>query len=586
MLATRTSAPKSPPTLEVSLYEKLVEGLDASVTQNSDPKSLLSWTREYRYIKARDSKTIAPFSLSSYPWLRGVYDAIDKLVASRRSGWRVVLRKGAQVGATELAINFTFYTLDGRGNVFYALPPGPTTGDFAHARIDPAISASPYIRDEMAGHVDNVGLKTFRGGFNLYIRGTHVPKGDPSRAPQLSEAPADVAVLDEFDRIPPAAQGLVRDRLGDSQMAWELDLSTPTYPDLGVDREYQDSTQHEARIVCEECGGGAWLDWKLVRGPVADDPRARVLCPSCGAVFDRDGMWEEGRVRWEPRWPDRELIGFWISKLLSPRASLDAMWEDSQSHREQDLQTFYNGTLGLPYEPKGSRLTRELIAACVEPHYRRFKDRARWTAMGVDVGLDLHYWIKERIGDGRERTVAVGSVPEWEDLDRLMAQYGVKRCVADDRPALRADVAFQKRHRGRVWLGLEVDSPDAVMLRWKRNEPRVVIERTKAMAEAAERIEKGIDVLPANWESEPEIEEHLTASIRAKRVRADGTTVYHYPQSSKPDHLHHAKLFCEAALAILPPDPAHESAPVGETPTFDPNSGYTMPGRGSLRGRV
>lgn len=551
---------------------------------DTEPEGLLEWSKKYRRIKDRESKAISSFSLSSYPWLHAVYNELNKLIESGRPGWRVVIRKAAQIGATELAINLTFYALDGRGNVFYALPPGPTTGDFAHARVDPAISASPYIRDEMAGHVDNVGLKVFRGGFNLYIRGTHIPKGDPSRAPQLAEAPADVAVMDEYDRIPPAARGLVRDRLGDSEMGWELDLSTPTYPDMGIDREYQDSTQHEPRIRCAACGAEAWLDWKLVRGPVAGDPHARIVCPSCGEVFEREGMWAESRVWWEPRYPDCDIVGFWISKLASPRADLDALWEESRSHREQDLQTFWNGSLGLPYEPKGARLTRELIAACVEPGYRRFKERARWTAMGVDVGLDLHYWVKERMRDGRERTVAVGSVPDWEDLDRLMARYGVRRCVVDDRPSLRDDVAFQRRHRGKVWLGLEVDSPDAVMLRWNKRTGKVKVERTKAMAEAAERVEKGVDVLPENWESEPEIEEHLTASIRAKRVRADGSTVYHYPQSSKPDHLHHAKLFCEAALSILPPDPGSKGKRKEEVPSFDPDSGYAVPR--SLRGRL
>ena len=552
-------------------------------TEEDAVSGLLDWARAYRYIKDRESKAVSGFSLSSYPWLRGVYEKIDELIQSGRPGWRVVLRKGAQIGATELAINLTFYALDGRGNVFYALPPGPTTGDFAHARIDPAISASPYIRDEMAGHVDNVGLKVFRGGFNLYIRGTHIPKGDPARAPQLAEAPADVAVMDEYDRIPPPARGLVRDRLGDSQMAWELDLSTPTYPDTGIDREYQDSTQHEPRITCSECGTGAWLDWKLARGPVADDPHARILCPECGAVFEPEGMWSEERARWVARWPERDVVGFWISKLASPRADLDELWRDSKSPKEDELQAFYNGSLGLPYEPKGARLTRELIAACAQRGYRRFKERARWTAMGVDVGIELHYWIKERMPDSRERTVAVGSVPEWGDLGKLMRRYGVQRCVVDDRPALRSDVAFQKRHRGKVWLGMEIDSPDALMLRWKEREGRVLIERTKAMAEAAERIENGIDVLPENWESEPEIEEHLTASIKTKRVRADGTTVYHYPQSSRPDHLHHAKLFCEAAMAILPPDPARARGPKEETPAFDRGSAYSV---GSYRGQL
>ena len=65
------------------------------------------------------------------------------------------------------------------------------------------------------------------------------------------------------------------------------------------------------------------------------------------------------------------------------------------------MQAFWNSDMGLPYEPQGARLTRELIAACANPLYPDFPQRATWTAMGVDVGLELHYWIKERRPDGR-----------------------------------------------------------------------------------------------------------------------------------------------------------------------------------------
>jgi len=551
---------------------------------------LLEWTSAHRFIRDKEAGGVEVFSLRDYPWLEHIYNLIGQL----GPGGRAVIRKAAQIGATEMAINLSFWTLDGRGSVFYALPPGPTASDFAHARVDPAVGASPYIWG-LADRIDNVGLKTFAGGLNLYIRGTAIPKGDPRRAAQLSEAPADLAVIDEFDRVPPAAVSLVRDRLGDSRLKWEVDLSTPTYPDLGIDAEYQDTTQHEVQIRCVSCEVWHWLDWKLVRGPVAGDPHARLICPSCGDVMERAGMWladsledgNEPRARWKARHPERTVLGFWIPKLASERADLDEGWEQSQARRDVEVQAFWNGWMGLPYEPKGARLTRDMIAACAAPGevYPAFPDRARWTAMGVDVGLELHYWIKERRGDGRERAVAIGSVLDWADLDGLMVRYGVQRCVVDDRPELREDKAFQKRFKGKVWLGLEVDSPDAEMARWDKRRGVVIIERTKGLAEASAKIELGIDEMPADWEMIPDLVEHLTASIKAKRVRNDGSTVYHFPQMSKPDHLHHAKLFCEVALSKLPPDPgqAQEDGGGEETPAAGKGQ-YWVPG--SMRGKL
>lgn len=578
---------QSQPTLEDTLLAEIADGLEPDPEEETERKDavlsglpLLPWSKRNIYLRDKRTGHIAPFSLRDYLWLVDIYNLID---SELREGHRkrVVLQKGAQLGLTNLALMLTLRTLDGWGSVFYALPPGPTKGNFAHGRVDPIVSTSPRLQ-QIAGDIDNVGLKTFSGGLNLYIRGTQIPKGDPRRAAQLDEAPADLAVIDEFDRVPPAAVPKIRARLGDSRLAWELAISTPTYPDVGINGEYIDSSQHEPQILCA-CGEWVWMGWDLVRGPTADDPHARLVCPHCRSPIERGGMWEDGRARWKARRPGSDTLGFWIPKLVSPRIGLDELWEQSESRRETEVQAFWNEGLGLPHEPKGARLTKELIAACANPLYPTFPNRSSWTAMGVDVGLELHYWIKERRPDGRERSVAVGSVLNWEDLDTLMIRYGVMRCVVDDRPELREDKRFQQRHLGRVWLGQEVDSPDAELARWNRKRGVVTIERTKALAEATARIESMVDELPADWEQVPDLLDHMTVNIKAKRVRSDGSTVYHFPQTGKADHLHHAKLFCEVALSILPKVPDEEEDAGDETPTTG-KSRYYVPG--SMRGRL
>ena len=544
----------------------------------------LGWTRERRWILDKAQGKPQRFSLRDYPWFEDIYKAIDELA---QPGGRMVVRKAAQIGATEFALNLSFYVLNGRGSVFYALPPGPTQGNFAHSRVDPAISASPHFH-AIAGNIDNVGLKTFQGGFNLYIRSTAIPKGDPRRAAQLSESPADLAIVDEFDRVPPAAIPLIRDRLKASAMRWEIDLSTPTYPDLGIDAEYQASDRREVEVRCQGCGQWHRLDWSLVRGPVADDPHARTICPTCHAAIERVGMWSGGRARWRARNPGSAVVGYWIPRLVDERLDLDELWEHSQAQRDLDRQAFWNGDLGLPYEPKGARLTREALAACaaLPGQYPAFPPGAAWTAMGVDVGLELYYWIKERRPGGRERSVAIGNVLDWSDLDVLMARYNVQRCVVDDAPELRLDVEFQKRHRGRVWLAQYLDSPDADLARWDRIRGIVKIERTKALDEAGAKLQLGIDELPADWENVEGLLEQMTANVKVKRVREDGSTAYAFPHTGKPDHLHHAKAYCEVALSILPPNPGGEGR--GTTGTDEvPRTGkerYYVPG--SVRGQL
>jgi len=153
----------------------------------------------------------------------------------------------------------------------------------------------------------------------------------------------------------------------------------------------------------------------------------------------------------------------------------------------------------------------------------------------------------------------------------------------DDAPELRLDVAFQKRHPGKVWLAQYVDSKDAPMAMWQKGKGIVKIERTKGLDEASAKIMLMIDMLPADWENVPEIVEHLTANMRAKKVLEDGSTVYHFPHTGKPDHLHHAKCYCEVALSTLPPAPAEEECPEDDLPATGKER-YTMPG--SMRGRL
>ena len=81
-------------------------------------------------------------------------------------------------------------------------PGGGSVSAFSHTRLAPAITDTPMLYRTL--DIDNVELKTFARG-SIHIRGTNITVGDPRRAQQLAGVAADVAVIDEFDRVPPAA---------------------------------------------------------------------------------------------------------------------------------------------------------------------------------------------------------------------------------------------------------------------------------------------------------------------------------------------------------------------------------------------
>jgi len=529
--------------------------------------TLLQWTEQHRFIQNKATREIARFGLGDYPWLEPIYNEIGRVLFEVLTGERaaptIYLRKGAQLGVTEFALNVTWYGIDCFGlSVFYALPPGHgIAGDFAHTRVDPAIAYSPRLQ-EIAGDIGNVGLKMFRRGV-LYLRGTHIPGGRPDKATQLASVPADMAIVDEWDRIPPAAIPLIRDRLGDSRYKLWLGLSTPTYPGIGIDAEYQETDQREPQIRCQACGAWNWLTWDLV---AEREGQVSVWCPDCQGAIDRATAWEQGRLRFTAREPDRAAIGYWLPKLISPRASLAEMWAQSQATNEAKILAFWNNAMGLPYEPKGARLTLELLRACMGQHLLSDRQTATWSAMGVDVGLTLHVWIIEGIQSGidpnrswRAWTLYLGEVAEWDELDGLMARYGVGVCVVDAMPERRLASQFAQRHPGKVFLATYVEEvPGAEWCQFDVPKKRVRIERTTGLDRAHENIAGQRDVLPRDFEAVPGFVEQMTANLKVKGIKPDETVFYHFPRTGKPDHYDHAKVYCEAAMERLqklrPPD--------------------------------
>lgn len=511
--------------------------------QPSTKLPFLQWTTRHRIIQDKITRRYGPFKFDQYPWLKDIYNDIGSLMP----GLRIVIRKAAQMGLTELAINLAFYAIDEHGaRVFYALPPGQATvGDFAHDRISPAIAHSPRIR-EGATDTDNVGLKTFQRGA-LYLRSTSVPPGRPDKAPQLASVPADVAIIDEWDRVPPAAIPLIRDRMGDSRLKFELGLSTPTFPGVGIDAEYQLSTRHEPMIQCQECERWHWLDWSLV---AERDGTVAVWCPTCKVAIDRVSAWDQKRIKLVPQNPKAEVIGYWTPRLVSPRADLVDMWNRSHSTEVDKMLAFWNNDMGLAYEPEGARLTLELLRACVDDY--EMPSTSGWCAMGVDVGYSLNVWVMHLLDDGRHQAVFIGEILEWEELDRLMVRYGVRVCVVDDGPELTADVKFARRWPGRVFLATYTENVGGVnWCQFDVKNQKVRIDRTRGIDRAHGNIESMIDSLPRSIEMIGNFVQQMTVQIKVKVIKADGTVAYVYPKTGKPDHYDHAKVYAEAAMDRL-----------------------------------
>ena len=515
----------------------LAEANQAHRAQAGKTLPLLEWAERERRILDRATGKTGEFSLDAYPWLRELY-SLDQMAIIR-----LIVRKGAQLGISEYLVNYALWCIhQHRMTVFYALPPGASVvGDFSHQRISPAITDTAALR----GHgldLDNVGLKRFANGGVIYIRGTNIPGGDPGHAAQLSAVAADIAIIDEIDRVPPAALPLIRARIADSRFPMERNVSTPTVPSFGIDALYQDTDQREPYVECDACSQWRPIVWDMV------NENAEMVC-RCGNVFDMGERWKTGKVEYRQQNKGSTIPGYWIPALVSPRADLVGMVERAQSTNEEEVQAFWNNDLGLAYEPRGSKLTDDLLEACKRDYEFFGQVPGARAAMGVDVqGADLHVYIKQRVEEGKQRALWIGTVPNFEDLDSLMKRYDVSSCVVDGMPEIRSGVTFAKRFRGRVYLSWFGKIDGNKMATYNEERQLVRVDRDRAIGASHANIEQQIDELPRDYTFIDGFVAQMTTLTRVRTATAQGQVVYKFLKTGRPDHYDLAKAYCEVAM--------------------------------------
>lgn len=543
--------------------ERLAAALVERERRRHDGKlGLLAWTALRRAMLKPD----VPFDLAAHPYLIDIH---------RCQAQVMVIYKASQTGASEYAVSYTLHAADERdATVLYIFPTDTHVSDFSAARIGPAIEVSPYLSSivvdgsgrggaEGAGKVkgaDRVTLKRVRNRF-VYLRGGQVsPKGG---APQLKSIDADVVIYDELDEMDPRVPTIGAKRLGHSLIAEERWISTPTYPGVGVHAKWLVSDQREWHVACGACGERQPLtirsvvtEWDELDRPLAwnqSNGRAVAACRKCGATLDR-----LGRGEWVAAYPDRDIAGYHLTKLFSRAASLDAIITALQTTDETKRKETYNQDLGEPYTPRGGQLTDDVLDK-LRRDYPHAPVRGEKTVMGVDVGKALHVVIRAAQVDaesGERPQRFAGEVESFDELRRLVANFGVERTVIDALPETRKAREFQSTLKpGAVWLAYYVNqktgSKKAEPAQWDAENGVVNLDRTRTLDQTFSRFYEGENTLPGYARDVKDYYIHLRASVRSLEAGPGGEQVAVYIESG-PDHLAHAENYCMVA-SLTPP---------------------------------
>lgn len=521
------------------------------------PRSVLAWAARHRRPRGQ------AFSLDRFAPLEQIYDDDHP---------HVVIIKAAQRGISEYAVNLTMFALErgasvwspGRSglNVGYLFPTKQAVSDFSKDRVAKLKLESEALRRLFSGY-DDVTFKQV-GASTLYMRGAQSEN-------DLHSFAADILIRDEFDRQDERARELAEKRLGESDIARILDLSTPTLPEAGIDAAYAASDQRVWEVICPACErwgelpflqtvrldgepSAAWLRWDPER---IAEAAAAVHCPSCDAPIDHCGP-----GRWRALRPERRMRrGYRVPWYGFPFAKIHATAARLASPDPTVVTEAWRSDLGVAYVPKGARVDAQMVARAGVP-----LPAATWhdVTMGVDVGAVFHYRVSARSSaDGRRYVVDAGRVPEWADLSALLARWGVRRCVVDAHPELHACKAWQARHPGVVVRALYPTEKalDGRLYRERGDEDDeeegvVSINRTMAMDGLYAALSRGPDDPEGERWAAPlvadhEVRGHLIAPVRVILTDDRGQSRATWTHTA-PDHLFHASVYDRIAARLMP----------------------------------
>jgi phage terminase large subunit GpA-like protein len=264
--------------------------LDQTWRQAMTPEPLLTvseWAVPTR------SAEPGPWRTLRTPYLAEVMDSL-----STGSPWeRVVLMKGAQLGATEAALNWLGYIIHhAPGLALLVMPSLDMARRNTRTRLDPMIEATPALRELIAtprsrDAYNSAFTKSFPGGV-LVMTGAN-------SAAALRSTPARYLVLDEVDGFPPDCGGegdpvalAIARTVTFAGRRKILLTSTPTVAGVSrIEKAYLEGDQRRYHVPCLSCGHTAPIDWKNISCRKASAPKrvwfAKNAVASCTSTTSR-----------------------------------------------------------------------------------------------------------------------------------------------------------------------------------------------------------------------------------------------------------------------------------------------------------
>lgn len=359
----------------------------------------------------------------------------------------VILKWSSQVGKTEVLNNAVGYVIDRDPGPCLVIQPNvkPMGEAWSKDRLAPMLRDTPALRGKLSEsnklQSDNTILhKKFPGG-HLTVGGANSPAG-------LASRPIRYLFCDEIDRYEKTKEGssikLARKRTATFWNRKVLYVSSPTYPGVGIDAEYDGAEQQfEWRLTCEHCGETQFpcfrhfeFDSKTVRRT----GKVEYVCEACGGIHDSD---HEYRIKRSGQWVQVKDEGwrskaYWMNQFGSPFVRwADTIIEflDAKDDPEK-LQTVTNTAFAEVWRTDGDGISENALFDRRERYPADVPAGGLVLVCAVDVqgdrlelevvafGEGEESWgVEQRViyGDPSERDAATGRLGRvWRDLDGVL----------------------------------------------------------------------------------------------------------------------------------------------------------------------
>lgn len=233
------------------------------------------WADAHRQIAQGAGAEPGQWRTSRTPYLREIMDCLS----DHSPVIDVAFKKSAQIGATEVGINWVGYVIDrGLDSMIVGQPVKDLARSWATAKFDPAVDLMPSLSAKL--HVNNTLEKAFPGG-TLWIIWANSSK-------QLRQRTARYIFMDEIDEYPDdlGDQGPADDQLAARSMSYgdrakRYRACTPTVAGSSkIDAAYALGDQRQYMVPCPHCRVHFRLAIELL------GPSGAFACPGCGGEIE------------------------------------------------------------------------------------------------------------------------------------------------------------------------------------------------------------------------------------------------------------------------------------------------------------